>query len=173
MVAAGDSLVARAGRGQHEAFAEIVEARLDRVYRTANAILNNEADARDVTQDVFTKAWTHLPGLRDADRFDAWLMRMTVNRCRDLLRRRHRSREIVLEELPPTAQPSARGIEISEVSAALERLSTEDRAILVLHHLHGQPVKEIAQTQGMPAGTVKWRLHQARQRLAQFLEADA
>src|SRR6266567_2526754 len=96
-VAADRALVARAGAGDADAFADLVAPRLDRLLRSARAILGNEADARDATQDAFLSAWVNLPRLRDDRHFDAWLNRVLLNRCRDLLRHRRRSREIVLD----------------------------------------------------------------------------
>jgi RNA polymerase sigma-70 factor (ECF subfamily) len=94
-------LVERARRGDHEAYEALVRRKVDAVYRTALAILGSEADAQDAAQDAEQEAlvasWRRLPSLRDPDRFDAWLGRITINartgaastsqrRCR---RRRH------------------------------------------------------------------------------------
>src|SRR3970040_3025428 len=99
MVAAGDeSVVDVAAAGDVDAFEALVAARLNRSFRTGSAILGSEADAHDVVQEAFVATWRHLPKLRDRTRFDAWLNKMIVNRCRDALRRRHRSREVALED---------------------------------------------------------------------------
>ncbi len=85
-----------AARGDRLAFEQLVEGRVDRIFRTACAILGNEADAHDATQEAFVAAWVQLPRLRDSARFDAWLNRVILNGCRDSLRRRNRSREVDL-----------------------------------------------------------------------------
>lgn len=168
-----DSLVARAGQGDHDAFALLIETRLDRVFRTANAILGNEADARDVTQDACASAWVHLPNLRDTDRFDAWLNKVVLNRCRDLLRHRRRRPETTLDGMElSVAGPTSSSLETGEISAAFDRLSPGDRQVLVLHHLHGLPVADLARQLKIPTGTAKWRLYQARQTLSRLLEAE-
>ena len=91
-------LLVRVRAGDREAFDLIVAAKADTTYRTALAILGNEADARDAAQDAFVAAWRGIKGLRDDDRFDAWLGRILVNQCRTALRRRGRVREVEIEE---------------------------------------------------------------------------
>ena len=172
--ASDQALVTRAGAGDADAFAEIVAPRLERLLRSARAILGNEADARDATQDAFLSAWVNLPRLRDEGRFDAWLNRMLVNRCRDVLRHRQRSREIVLDgiEMPDT-RPSPDAAATAGILTAFDRLSVANRHILVLHHLHDLPLAEVARQLGIPVGTAKSRLHVARRALERALEAQA
>ena len=167
-------LVAQAAQGDKVAFERLVETRLERSFRTACAILGNEADAHDATQDAFVSAWVKLPHLRDVAKFDAWLNRVLMNRCRDVLRRRHRSREIVLEgvDLPGASQTDA-SLASHALNAAFERLSVAHRQLLVLHHLLHRPVSEIARELGVPVGTAKWRLHAARQALERAMEVEA
>ena len=172
-VIADAALIARAGAGDTDAFADLLAPRLDRLRRTAQAILGNEADAGDATQDACLSAWKNLPRLRNEARFDAWLNRVLVNRCRDMLRSRHRSREIVLDGIDlrdPRPSPAA---DTASVLAAFDRLSLTDRHILVLHHLHDQPLAQIASTLEIPVGTAKSRLHTARRALERALEAEA
>jgi RNA polymerase sigma-70 factor, ECF subfamily len=164
-------LVELAGNGDRDAFAELVESRLAATFRTASAILGNEADARDVLQEAWVSAWVNLPRLRDVGRFDAWLNRIVLNRCRDTLRRRRRAREIALDPMLIVHTPEAdQGLET--LNAAFERLPVERRQLLILHHLHRQPVAEIAESLGVPVGTAKWRLHAARRALERALEEE-
>lgn len=166
-------LVARAAHGDRDAFAQLLEARLDRAFRTACAMLDNEADAHDVIQDAFIAVWRELPRLRDFARFDAWLNQIVRNRCRDVLRRRKRAREIVLDDhdssLPDTTDAVA---ETAAMNTAIDRLPADQRQLLVLHHLHHLPVADLAAQLGVPVGTAKWRLHRARRALARALETE-
>jgi RNA polymerase sigma-70 factor (ECF subfamily) len=172
--AAGDTLVEMAARGDRLAFEQLVEGRVDRTFRTACAILGNEADARDATQEAFIAAWIQLPRLRDAARFDAWLNRVILNACRDAIRKRRRSREMELDGLQVSAPDAQREVADRDVfNAAFDRLSSADRSILVLHHLQGLPLTEIAGRLGVPVGTAKSRLHTARRALERALEAEA
>ena len=166
-----ERLVEAAGRGDHDAFTILVEGRIDHVLRTASAILGNEADARDVVQDAFVSAWVNLPRLRDVDRFDAWLNRIVLNRCRDALRRRQRSRDVSLDALVLAGEPDP-DLDLTALNSAFEKLDVRQRHLLVLHHLHHRPVADIARQLGVPVGTVKWRLHAARRALERALEAQ-
>jgi len=171
---ADDALVARARRGDRDAFALLVEPRALRLLRTACAILGNETDAYEAAQEALIVAWVKLPALRDADRFDAWLNRTLVNKCRDALRRRKRVREIDISgsnlTVPDTAEAHAVR---ATVLSAFDRLSVDDRHILVLHHLHDLPLARIASHLDIPIGTAKSRLWSARRALERALEAEA
>jgi RNA polymerase sigma-70 factor (ECF subfamily) len=167
-------LIARASSGDRDAFAQLIETRTPLLLRTARAVLGNEADASDVTQESLTAAWKHLPRLRDVGRFDAWLHRVLMNHCRDHLRRRRRSRDVELTEKGIAVEDHATAsVANAAVLAAFDRLRLGDRQILVLHHLHGIPLTELAQLLAIPEGTAKSRLHTARQNLQHALEAQA
>lgn len=166
-------LLLRARAGDVEAFESIVLAKAEPLFRTAYAILGNEADARDAAQETLVNAWHRLGQLRDIDRFDAWLGRALINACRDALRRRGRVREVAIT--PESAARSTdrpRDDQSADLREALRQLSFDHRALLVLHHLHGYGVKEIGLWLGVPAGTVKWRLNRARRSLRAELERD-
>ncbi len=90
-------LVERAREGDHDAFAELVRAAVVRLDRAARLILRDPELARDAVQEGLIRAWRDLPGLREPERFDAWLHRLTVNACLDIARRRRRRAfEVVL-----------------------------------------------------------------------------
>src|SRR5213593_2222302 len=90
-------LVLRAKSGDHDAFAELAAAAVDRLHRTAWLILRSEADAADAVQESLLAAWLHIAAVRDPDRFDAWLHRLLVHSCYRLAKRTTR-REVV--EIP-------------------------------------------------------------------------
>ena len=172
-------LLLRARAGDMEAFETIVLAKAEPLYRTATAILGNEADARDATQETLINAWRRIGQLRDLDRFDAWLGRGLVNQCRDALRRRGRVREVRIPEGERTSKsaavhpsPAHGRADSADLRDAFQRLPLDRRTLLVLHHLHGYGVKEIGAWLGVPTGTVKWRLSRARRALRAELERD-
>jgi RNA polymerase sigma-70 factor, ECF subfamily len=176
------TLVERAQAGDRAAFEVLMERHVDRAYRTARAILGNESDAHDATQDAFLDAWRQRRQLRDPTRFDAWLTRIVVNSCRETLRGRRRRavREIAASDVLdpveglPASGPSAdeRAASIDVIERAFDRLSADDRAVLVLHHLESQSLAEIADTLEASVGAVKSRLHAARRSLERALEAE-
>jgi RNA polymerase sigma-70 factor, ECF subfamily len=170
-------LVRRAASGDAIAFERLVTDRADRAFRIARAILGNDSDARDATQDAFVSAWRQLPRLRDPETFDAWLRRIVVNACRAELRGRRRVREISLEgtrlDRPATEPPFPDRLGDTDLLArAFERLDADKRTILVLHHLDHQPVAALADALGVPVGTAKWRLSEARAALQRALVAE-
>jgi RNA polymerase sigma-70 factor, ECF subfamily len=171
---ADDVLITRAARGDADAFGLLMADRLPGLLRLARTIVRNEADARDATQDAFVSAWQNLPRLRDERRFNAWLNTILANRCRDLLRRHGRIREIDLDGAAlRAADPAPHALERAAVLAAFDRLSIADRQILALHHLEERPLDQIARALGIPVGTAKSRLHAARKALGRALETQA
>ena len=175
-------LVEQAISGDRNAFDSLVRSRIDAVYRTSLAILGDAADAADAVQETFVSAWRHRAALRDPDAFDAWLGRINLNACRGHLRRRGRTRvrEIRLLDPEDGREPVATGRPFDDRTAdadafdrAFARLSFDDRAVLVMHHLQERPVAEIAAALGAPAGTIKSRLHRARAALESSLAKES
>jgi RNA polymerase sigma-70 factor, ECF subfamily len=151
---------------------------MDAVYRLTSAILGDEADARDAAQETFVAAWRELPRLRDSDKFEAWLQRVAVNASRMTLRARgrRRVREIPSSQVDALANRAAPGRGVADdaavLDAALRRLTIDQRSILVLHHLEGQPLAAIAAVLEIPLGTAKSRLFNARRALESALRAE-
>lgn len=155
-------LIERAREGDHDAFATLLDARLARLDAAARLILRDGELARDAVQDALIRAWRDLPGLRDPERFDAWLHRLTVNTCLDLIR--HRKRRVMEVELSPLHHPATDDVATSLadrqlLDAALARLDPGHRAVVALHYLLGMPLPEVARALGIPSGTAKSRLH--------------
>jgi RNA polymerase sigma-70 factor, ECF subfamily len=173
-------LVEHARAGDRDAFEALVRLKVDAVYRTAYAILGNVADAQDATQETFISAWRSFRSLRDPDSFDAWLGRILTNACRMTLRRRRvRVREIHTSATdgegsagPVAPAPDDPIADTDAFDRAFERLPVEQRALLVAHHLDCRSVEELARDLGIPAGTVKSRLHAARSALGAALEGE-
>jgi RNA polymerase sigma factor (sigma-70 family) len=157
-------LVERAGRGDHDAFAVLVQRRIARLDAAARLILRDPELARDAVQEALLGAWRDLPGLRDPDRFDAWIHRLLVHSCLDLLRkRRRRPAEVELTSLDSLhdAGTEATVVDRELLDAALRRLAPEGRAVVVLHYFLGVPLSETAEALGIPVGTAKSRLNRS------------
>ena len=181
IVAPNDAKHLRAARrGDPAAFEAIIATRVAGAFRLAAAILGHEADPADAVQNALVAAWRELPRLRDPDRFDAWFHRILVNECRMQIRRTSRAREVHAgdattswDRLDDLSQASTLDrIEVLDLlEGAFEELNAEDRTMVVMHHLEDRPLAEVAAALHMPVGTVKWRLHEARQTLQRALEA--
>ena len=157
-------IVERARQGDHDAFAVLVDVHIARLDAAARLILRDAELARDAVQEGLIRAWRDLPGLRDPDRFDAWLRRLTVNACLDLARRRRRRPiEVTLEPIHEPAAPDLSGplADRELVHEALGRLEPGHRAVVAMYFLLGMPLTEVAAALRIPTGTAKSRLHYA------------
>ncbi len=155
-------LIERAKRGDHDAFADLVDQAIARLDAAARLILRDHDLARDAVQEGLIRAWRDLPGLRDPDRFDAWLYRLTVNACLDLARRRRRRPmevELTTMDSPGMSDVSGDLARRELLDDALRSLDPPHRAVVALHYLLGMPLREVAATLGIPVGTAKSRLH--------------
>jgi RNA polymerase sigma-70 factor (ECF subfamily) len=169
-------LVEAAGRGDHDAFAVLARAAVVRLDEVARLVLRDPELARDAVQDAFFRAWRALPGLRDPDRFDAWLQRLVINACFDIARRRKRRPiEVELMELhAPAISDSAGAIAERDLGEGiLQSLDERGRAIVVLHYYLGMPLTEVAAFLDIPVGTVKSRLHRALDEMRLVMTVDA
>ena len=133
-------LVERAGRGDHDAFGQLVRERLARLDAAARLILHDPELARDAVQEALVGAWRDLPGLRDPDSFDAWIHRITVRSCLGILRRRRR-RVVEVELTPmadvPVGDTNSFIVDRDEVERALRSLQPDQRAVVVAALLPG------------------------------------
>jgi RNA polymerase sigma-70 factor, ECF subfamily len=168
-------LVERARRGDHDAFAQLVEASIARLEAVARLILRDPELARDAVQDAYIRAWRDLPALRDAERFDGWLHRLTANAAIDAVRkRRRRPIEVELAPISPQSISDASGpiADRDALERGFRHLRPEQRAILVLHYYLGLPSSDIAETLEIPHGTAQSRLYRALSDLRAALAAE-
>jgi RNA polymerase sigma-70 factor (ECF subfamily) len=135
-------------------------------------VLRDVGDAEDAVHDAAVLAWTRFDELRDRSLFDAWFDRIVLNVCRQRLRQR-RVRPLVVGEPPEVAlADGATGrAEREALRRALDRLTPEHRAVVVLRHVEGYSTTEIAARTGEREGTVKSRLHYALRELRAAYDA--
>lgn len=169
-------LVERFARGESRAFDTIVEKYEQRVYAIALRMTGNVEDARDAMQDVFISALRALRSFRGDAQLSTWIHRVAVNASLDVLRKRKRHIAQPLEaagERPSDdigpEDAAARAARAVEVQRALQAVSEEHRAVLVLHDLQDLDYAETAAALDIPVGTVKSRLHRARTEMARLL----
>jgi RNA polymerase sigma-70 factor (ECF subfamily) len=169
-------LVQRAMAHDHEAFSQLVRLSVDKLFAIARLILIDPDRAHDATQEALILAWRDIAGLRDPDRFEAWLRRLLVNACyreAGRARRRWTMETDVVAIDPGTPDASALVADRDELERGFRRLDPDQRIVLVLHYYVGLPMQETADALGLPLGTVKSRLHRATQALRARLDADA
>ena len=161
-------------RGDHDAFAALITGATSRLYALACLILRDSDRAEDATQEAFVRAWREIPRLRDADRFDAWLRRLVVNACYDEARRVTRRAEVSLISLGERSvgDTSAASAESDRIEQAFRVLPLDQRTVLVLQHYESLSHTEIAETLGIPVGTVKSRVRYGVAAMRAALEAD-
>lgn len=155
-------LVLSARKGDVEAYNRLVSRWEKRIYNYILRLVANRDDALDLSQDVFLKAYQSLKRLDDPARFAAWLFRIAHNEAFSLLRRRRTETEVV-DQAPP-APPAARMLPVETslaVSAALARLSEDQREAVILKIYQGFKFEEMAEILGCPVSTVKSRLYAA------------
>jgi RNA polymerase sigma-70 factor (ECF subfamily) len=166
--------VIRAMAGDHDAFAALANANVDRMYALARLIVRDADRAEDATQEALVRAWRELPRLRDPSRFQAWLRRLLVNACYDEGRQVRRRAEVALlsEHHPAIPDRSTEIVDRDRLERAFRRLPLEQRVVTVLSHVEGLTHEEIAATLGLPLGTVKSRARYALAGLRSAIEAD-
>jgi RNA polymerase sigma-70 factor, ECF subfamily len=177
------SLALAAGRGDIDAFEEIVRRYQGRVYAAAYRITGNREDALDVTQDAILKAFQKIGSWAPTGSFLSWLLRLTTNQAIDHIRRRKRRRHEPLDETfigeteGAAVEPSIAstdqtvvGHEIeARVRAALVNLSPMQRTVFVLRHFEDLSLAEIAEDLGCTVGSVKVHLFRALKKLRDLL----
>lgn len=171
-------LVERARKGDVYAFGELVKRRQTSVYAYAYAILRREADALDVSQEAFLRAFRDLRRLKDPGKFFPWLLRITHSRAMDAanddLRRRFREgeagpNETLADDAPMPLDEVLRRERKEVLWSAFAELAPEPRALLRLAYFEGLSYDEIGDILGVPVGTVKSRVSRAKAKLRALL----
>lgn len=160
-------LVVRCQLGDAEAFGHLVGRWQPRLLRHARCFTRDAEAARDVVQESWVAIVNGLRTLRDPASFRAWALRIVANKARDWVRRegarRRARRRAGAESAPRRAEPPSDSV--GRVRAGLQELEPGQRCVLTWHYLEGMTVTEIAEALGIPEGTVKSRLHYARNAL--------
>jgi RNA polymerase sigma-70 factor (ECF subfamily) len=168
-------IVEAARSGDQGAFMQLVRLHGDRLYSIAYRIVRDADAARDALQDALVMAWRDIPTLRDASRFDAWIQRLLTNVCIAQVsrERRHSARIALIAIESPAGDRTADVDDRDQIERGFRRLKPEERALLVLRHYAGYEPTEIAGLMGLPAGTVRSRLHHAHKSMRAALDAEA
>lgn len=150
--------------GDAAAFSRLVLDNEGMLYRVCRAILKSDADCADAVQEAILTAWQRIGQLKNGDSFPAWAARICINRCYRIARSRRRQSSQIEPELQDNSQDARLDV-LSAVSALPEGI----RLAVVFYYYEDWSVEQIAEALGIFQGTVKSRLHRARQMLAEKL----
>lgn len=144
-------------------------------FRVARGVLRNSADAEDIAQEAFLKAYRNFSKLRDRERFRAWLVRITwrlaLDRAKSARRRQARESVSVAEQPKLSVEQLSASSELSEhLGKSLAELPEKLRFVLILSAIEGHTLEDVADLLGLPIGTVKSRLHLGKKQLAEKLQ---
>lgn len=175
--------IARAKAGDMQAFEALILQHEKIVYNVALRMMNHSEDARDISQEVFLKAYKSIGQFDERAMFSTWLYRITTNTCIDELRRRKGKQSYSLEEELESEEGSMqrqiadegetpeesllRAERADELKKALAQLTEEHRLAVILRDIRGLSYEEIAEIMNLPMGTVKSRISRARNQLKQ------
>jgi RNA polymerase sigma-70 factor (ECF subfamily) len=181
-------VIANCKAGDEGAFAEIVLHRQKRVFNIAYRMLGNLEEAKDLAQEVFISVFESIKDLKEEVKFDAWLMQMTLNHCRNrwkyLKRRRYFNTDSLDDpietedgDMPraicdPSDNPEMlyeRKMIQQLIQGGLQKLKEDQRELIVLRDLQGFSYEEMGELLGLPEGTIKSKLHRARMDLKQAI----
>lgn len=149
--------------------AQAYDRHADVLYRLALSHLGNREDAEDAVQDAFAKYITAAPAFSDGEQERAWLIRVTVNRSLDLLRKRKHRGYVPLEELEDVLPADEPQDAAADLWNTLKDIPEKLRAAIVLHHLEGCSVEQTARALGISVSAVKMRLSRGREVLKNLL----
>ena len=174
------ALIQRAQKGNHEAFAALVDEHQRYVYNLALRVVKDENEALDLTQETFVRAWTALPNFKGQSQFRTWLYRIVTNLCYNRLPNLRRSLndlgDDVMEDIPAIASTFANPVYEMEANEtrkhlhqAVETLEENYRLLITLRYQNELSYEEIASTLNLPLGTVKTGIFRAKEQLRKSL----
>jgi RNA polymerase sigma-70 factor (ECF subfamily) len=173
-VVVDQALVERARDGDRDAYERLARASADRLYAIAYQITRDADRADDAVQQALVEMWRDMRSLRDPGRFEGWTYRLVTRACLQDLRRRRRAGVVSLspDEVVTRSEDIATATALrDQLDRALGMLTPEHRAVIVLRHLAGLSIDELAEVLGIPRGTVASRLHHATRGLRAAIEA--
>jgi RNA polymerase sigma-70 factor, ECF subfamily len=180
-----ETLVARARRGEGEAFDVLVERYKERLYATVYHMTGNHEDTNDLVQDALIKAYKSLGSFKSQSSFYTWVYRIAVNRTINFIKRRKNRNHYSLDDIDGNIQTDPDFIELmshvtprrevglnelqEKLNEALQKLSEAHRAVVIMHDIQGMTHADIARVMKCSEGTVRSRLFYARQQLQAWL----
>lgn len=160
-------LVKRAMRGESDAFAQLIEWNTQSMYKVARAYFSNDADVADVISETVLISFEKLGTLKKPEYFKTWLIRILINQCNVMLRKK--KREVSTAEFPDIMEETSQ-YALVEFKELMENIDEKYRLILILYYVEGLKIREIAQLLDMKENTVKTRLKRGKNSLKKEYE---
>ncbi len=158
-----EELIARARARDPEAFCDLMRRYKLPMYKVAKGILYSDEDVADAMQDAVLACWEEIDGLRNPSGFRAWLMKILVNKCRDIMRKKEL---LFLSDEMPEIETKDTELENLEWAEVLRGLDEKYRMVLILYYIEGFRASEISEILGIPASTVRTQLERGRKKLS-------
>lgn len=178
-----EQLVEAFQAGQLAAYDELVARWQSKIRGAVWRVLGSTEDAADITQEAFLRAFRGLKAFKREAKFSSWIYQIALNLCRDSLRRKKNKSYVSLDEpepqVPALVSSGPSPLELSEgnqladrVRMAIQKLSEEQREVIILKEYEGLTFAEIAETLGLPTSTVKTRLYRGLVEMKQHLARE-
>ncbi|MBQ1172973.1 MAG: sigma-70 family RNA polymerase sigma factor [Lachnospiraceae bacterium] len=162
------NLIEEAKNKDPDAFDQLMKTQLQKMYRIAISMLQNEEDAADAIQETVLRCWQKIGQLKNDEYFQTWLIRILINQCKDILR--DRKKLVFIEEIPEIAHEDI--YFSNEWKEVLRRLNEKNRIVMELYYVDGFSTKEIAEMLHISDMSVRSRMTRGRKQLEQILSIN-
>lgn len=170
------SIITQIKNGDEQAFAELIEQYKLPIYKTAKSILKDEDDVCDAIQDTALSIYKNIPNLKNEEYFKTWVIRITINKCYDILKKHKLNNEKMLKAQEDVSELHTNFdnnvILQTDLQRTLELLEEDLRIVTVLYYYNDLSISEIADILNIPKGTVKSRVFRAREKLYEILSKE-
>lgn len=160
-------LIRKAKKGDKDAFCRLMDEQMQSMYKIAISYVKNDEDAADAIQDTILSCYENLKSLKYNRHFKTWMIRILINKCKDILQRKNRM--ICTDEMPEMPFHEAEYAS-AEWAQMLEPLDEKYRMIVLLYYMEGFNTREISEILDMKESTVKSRLQRGRKQIAKMYE---
>ena len=170
------SIITQIKNGDEQAFAELIEQYKLPIYKTAKSILKDEDDVCDAIQDTALSIYKNIPNLKNEEYFKTWVIRITINKCYDILKKHKLNNEKMLKAQEDVSELHTNFdnnvILQTDLQTTMELLEENLRTVTVLYYYNDLSISEISDILNIPKGTVKSRVFRAREKLYEILSKE-
>ena len=170
------SIITQIKNGDEQAFAELIEQYKLPIYKTAKSILKDEDDVCDAIQDTALSIYKNIPNLKNEEYFKTWVIRITINKCYDILKKLKLNNEKMLKAQEDVSELHTNFdnnvILQTDLQTTLELLEEDLKIVTVLYYYNDLSISEISDILNIPKGTVKSRVFRAREKLYEILSKE-